>query len=159
MDGSNVETLISGSLHTPTGIVVDYGTSRLYWADYMKSVIQSSDFSGNDLRTNVELEVSSKPWGVAVADGYLYWGASTTYIVAQFGQSTITGENNRVVYNESYATFMHLAAIERRSSTFGVQNLCDGQGCSHICAIKAKSVRCLCPDGMYMSEDDRTCIY
>ena len=52
-----------------------------------------------------------------------------------------------------------VAVIETLSIFGRAQNPCDGQGCSHICAIKARSFRCLCPNGIYMAEDDRNCIY
>ena len=48
MDGSDMTLIVSG-LESPAGIVIDNEASRLYWADRVANVIQSSNLAGGDI--------------------------------------------------------------------------------------------------------------
>lgn len=48
VDGSNVETIISG-LTFPTDVAVDEIDEKLYWSDPVEDVIQVSDLNGDDI--------------------------------------------------------------------------------------------------------------
>ena len=54
MDGSNATLLVSG-LSWPSGIVVDYDASRLFWAAHPTNSIQSTNLAGGDIRMVVQL--------------------------------------------------------------------------------------------------------
>ena len=73
MDGSDATLVVSG-LQLPKGIVIDYGSSRLFWVDELANKIQSSNLAGGDIRTVVQLSASANPQGIALYGNKLYCG-------------------------------------------------------------------------------------
>ena len=137
MDGSDVTVLVSG-LQYAMGIVVDYDSSRLYWAGHTTSRIQSSNTAGGDVRTVVQLPASTGPWGLTLHGNKLYWGNE---LAKSLQSSSKTGENVRTLYTAPNSIF-HLT-MTTRNLTRTRRNDCEGQACSGICVLTGMTFRCL----------------
>ena len=73
MDGFSPSKIVTG-LKDPRGIVTDFKTSRLYWAERGTKRIQSSSLEGSNVRTI--LQNLASPIGIAVIGGNIFWGNS-----------------------------------------------------------------------------------
>ena len=152
MDGSNATAIVSGSMD-PGQLVIDFENSRLYWNDVDGMQVMSSDLNGQDLR--VFQKLSYTPWGIALYGDRLYWSTHENQTVASIDkrnasdiQMPFTGEST--IYGITIADLA--SQSEPRSSP------CASQPCSHICTVTSStSFQCLCPKGIKLSEDQRTC--
>ena len=70
LDGANRQVEVSTSVQVPNSIVIDFVSSRLYWADIFK--IQTSDFEGEG-RSTVYRTESRRPTGISLYRNTLYW--------------------------------------------------------------------------------------
>lgn len=159
MDGSNF-TKVLGGLRYPHGIVLDRSSSRLYWTDGGRSVIESSNTDGSDVQTIVPLPDGSFPIGLVKWDGTLYW---SNFLGGSLQSSMTSGGDIRYLYNWTNPlshVMLLLESTEAIQVEDNVGNPCDGHDCSHICALRGNSFRCLCPRGMHLDEENmRTCLY
>ena len=73
MDGSSPLRLITG-LGAPYGLTIDHSSQRLYWTDYTRNNIQSSDLDGQDVWLVLQFPTGSNPWGIVVLKDRIYWG-------------------------------------------------------------------------------------
>lgn len=48
MNGQNRLAIVSRGVQWPNGLALDYDTNRIFWADAMCHVIESSDLDGNN---------------------------------------------------------------------------------------------------------------
>ena len=163
MDGSNVTQIVTGDWYA-VGISLDFDSDRLYWASFRNSRIASSFRNGSGLETIVLLEETAFPWGLITLNGSIYYGDLTDLAIHR--SSTTAGGAVETVYTGRRGMWQ-LALVpssaglnEFRSNKDeqGKNNHCEGKRCSHICALAAKSSRCLCPDGLHLTEDQRTCV-
>ena len=142
------------------GIVVDPDSDRLYWTDQGSWRIASSRRDGTGIETIVELESSVSAWGLAKLGNVIYW---TDLYGDSLRSSMITGEDVATLHNGIGHRVKHLTLVPANTlSAFenvSNSNPCEGQGCSHICVLKAKSAfSCLCPPGLHLVDDQRTCV-
>ena len=106
----------------------------------------------------MQLGSSAYPLGLAKLNETIYWGDWDSF---ELQSSTITGENGTTLYTGTHR-IQHLTLIpssdlnEFRNGN--PRNPCEGQGCSHICALNAQSFTCLCPDGLHLAEDNVNCV-
>ena len=158
MDGSSYTEIDTG--YTATGITLGPDGDRLYWADYSRYRIMSSFRTSTGPQAIVQLDYSTRPWGIATVSGSLYWGNIAR---STLQRSLITGEEIVTIYSGTDGTF-HLINVPSQdlneSKNENVSNPCDGHRCSHICVLKGKeSCRCLCPEGWSLAQDPRTCTH
>ncbi len=89
LDGSNVETLVTTGLQTPTSIAVDRAAGKIYWVNLNSGTIQRADLDGShveDLVTGL-----AGPVGIAldVGMGKMYWTGNSAIFRANFDGSGI----------------------------------------------------------------------
>ncbi|XP_066250267.1 protein cueball [Euwallacea similis] len=83
LSGLNRTTLIESDLKQPTGIVVDYRLSRLYWADLREGIyfrIESSNLDGKEREIVCE-DTHTKPFGIAVDESFIYWTDNSNHAI------------------------------------------------------------------------------
>ena len=76
LDGSNVETLVSGWTDAPSlwGIALDIDNNRMYWADGYLHEIRYSDLDGGNINTLFDTEVNDTiDLEFDAVNGGLYW--------------------------------------------------------------------------------------
>ena len=136
MDGSNARRIIS-DLDLPCGIVIDFESSRLYWADDRGKRIESSDMEGGG-RHVVLSSLPKGPFGLALAYGRLYWGY---YSSQEVQSSTKDGRDIRIEYNGS-ANVRHFAMSPWNASKDRT-NHCEKTACEYVCILTRSSSRCV----------------
>ena len=157
MDGTSSYPNVMGQ-RTPRSIVVDYEYSRLYWVDYYKDLIESSDFNGKEVYT--VRSICSPGWGIDLSgDRGLYWGTYGSIGDIHRCNLTRSCEEEEFVYSPSTSV---LGLKLRHSSRQPIQgtdarlNPCASAPCSHFCVLNPNSFTCLCPKGMAIIGDGRT---
>ena len=156
MDGSNVTEIISFELSDISGVAVDSEGGRLYWTNAATSQILSCNLEGGDVRMRVQLEEGVGPWGILLYQNRFYWGTLT-------GGKLQTFSREGAYVQTLYATpnIVQLTVVETDDDTYervARENPCAASACSHICVIaSAGKSRCLCPGGLSLNADERTC--
>lgn len=72
MDGTNVETLHSERVKSPTALTIDYETQTIYWIDSHQRVLEMSNVDGSN-RTELAKNISTSPFSMDIFDGFIYW--------------------------------------------------------------------------------------
>ena len=159
MDGSNVTTILNGT-NKVTGIVVDGISSQLYWLDSYNDRIQWVQLDGKwAIQTAFQLPQGTNPSDMVKINDTLYWSTFGP-LEDENGAvqaSSVMGENLRVVYSGN-RSISKLAVVASRQAIPGhAGSRCEGHGCSHVCVPTTRSFRCLCPEGMHLLRDSKTC--
>ena len=130
MDGTNPGTFVSG-VGRVHGLVVDFESSRLYWAEKFAKKIQSCSLDGGEVLTVAE--VSSQPLGIAFVDQMLFWSLEEEGKVESMEKG---GGEVRSVYNGTHQDFHHLTSpdvVLRRNR----KNPCGRQACKGVCVLNS----------------------
>lgn len=74
VDGLDTEHIISESLDSVDGLVIDSIGRKIYWSDAGRNTIEASELNGNHRRVLIWQELES-PRGIAInyESGYLFW--------------------------------------------------------------------------------------
>ena len=156
MDGGRRAIIVSERLGWPNGITITK-KGRFVWADSKTHTIEMADING----VNRRLLISDlpAPYGVAVIDDFVYWTDWDTRAIHRLDMASdgvkpeliLKGLNNLVdiravntLPNDSHIT----------------HNMCqiNNGGCSHLCLRNsARGYSCLCPTGMILYNDEKTC--
>lgn len=75
LNGTNVETIAKRNIFLPSGITIDHGARRIYWADHGEGnyyKIESAKLDGSD-RKMVFQDRYGTPVGISVNDEYVYF--------------------------------------------------------------------------------------
>lgn len=73
LDGTNRTVLVSGSLGSPRGLTVDYGSDFLYWTDDTLDAISRMATDGTQRQIVRYGSRLPRPMGLAVFGNYLLW--------------------------------------------------------------------------------------
>ncbi|XP_014280390.1 low-density lipoprotein receptor-related protein 4 isoform X1 [Halyomorpha halys] len=154
MDGSNRRAIITESVQWPNGLCIDYPANRIYWADAKHHVIESAELDGSE-RRKVITKGLPHPFGVTLFEDAIYWtdwhtkSISTANKVTGTGFMTIHGQLHFPMDIHSYHS--------QRQPNY--KNHCGNKngGCSHLCLPNVKSFQCICPLGLKIISDNRTC--
>ena len=139
MNGSSPATVIPG-LTDAYGIVINYESSRLYWADLGTLKIQSRSLQGGDVRMEVELH-DNGPYGLAVLNDTVIWGNFHGFALQQHRSEA--GAGIRTLYNGS-RSIRHLTIVPPPYNLPTTRaNDCAGQNCSKICVLATSSFSCV----------------
>ena len=136
-DGMNSKQIVSG-LGDPTGITVDYKSSKLFWVDHTSNLVQSSTLEGRNVNTVLEIS-GFKPWGIALSENKIYLGNCRW--ASELRSCTRTGADMRTLYNASRPIQQLTVVAPAPASTR--RNHCTGQSCYGICVLTPSSFRCL----------------
>jgi len=70
LDGTNKHEIVSSNLKSPTSLVIDFASCRLYWTNTFK--IETSDLEGGDRYTLYNTN-SIRPTGISLYNNILFW--------------------------------------------------------------------------------------
>lgn len=154
MDGSNAIPIVPSIDHV-NDIAIDAVTSRLYWVEWNKQRIQTSYMNGSNVETIIQLPAKVHPGDPTLINDRMYWNIPFDGILLS---STNRGDDIRTHYNAT-SWILSMAVIAPRNYYGGLNivNPCESHTCSHSCVRTAISSRCLCPEGMRLQQDQRTC--
>lgn len=167
MDGTNRAILVSDDLGWPNGITITRH-DRIIWADSKTHSIEMADLNGANRR--VLIQDLPSPYGVAVIDDFLYWtdwhtkSISRFYLYDEFNTNVdyYQASLGKIeIFATSLANLVDIRAIDQRNlNSLLSANMCqvNNGGCSHLCLRNtAPGYSCLCPTGMVLLEDNKTC--
>lgn len=166
MDGSRRALLVGADLGWPNGIAIT-ASDRIIWADSKMHTIEMVDMNGANRRKL--LQDLPSPYGVALIDGYLYWTDWHSKTINRMYLSSSEGGGPQVplpqveVFARSLSNLVDVRAVDherRETPSLHQQNMCQisNGGCSHLCLRNsAPGYACLCPTGMTLREDGKTC--
>ena len=156
MDGSNVTAFVNAKETRFTGVVVDENTWNLYWAEQENDRIQRARLDGSGgVQTVVQLSAGSGPRDMILVNDTLYWNSLSNDLLRAVN---VRGEDLRVAHYASGGIFgLAVVASKEYYERGHVRRRCEGHGCSHMCVPTAMSFRCLCPEGLKLHEDSKTC--
>ena len=104
MDGdpSTRQVIISTRVFWPNGLTIDYGSSRLYWADGKYSYIHSSNLDGSDRREVVSDSMQlPHPFALTLFRDSLYWTDWNTHAIYTCNRSN--GADSRTVVTNLFS--------------------------------------------------------
>ena len=136
MDGDSNHLLLSDLVY-PTGIVVDFKESKLFWAEYKGDVVRSCGLDGSNVRTVLQLPSGSYPWGLTILKDRLYWGQYWAYSIHS---SSKDGGDLRLHYTGNNKVKHFTVTASNPNSTR--ENHCEGVHCPGICVLNRNGYSC-----------------
>ena len=94
MDGSNQETLHDTDLSTPYDITIDYDTQTLYWLDYSRYRLESSNVDGTNRLVLTTYSSIYRPYALTFYKGKVYW---TEFNYNRILTTTVSSPSNLTV--------------------------------------------------------------
>ncbi len=156
MDGGRRAVIVSERLGWPNGITVMRG-GRVVWADSRMHTIEIADINGVNRRQFID-ELPS-PYGVAAIDDYIYWTDWETRAIHRM--NAFTSDAKPEIILGGLNNLVDIRAINLLTKDLHIShNMCqiNNGGCSHLCLRNsAKGYSCLCPTGMILFNDEKTC--
>ncbi|CAK8674679.1 unnamed protein product [Clavelina lepadiformis] len=163
MDGSQIYTLVDTEMGVPSGVAVDYVSSRVYWVDSKFDYLETVDYYGKDRR--VVLTGSSSlphPFDVTIFEDHVYVSDWTKLAILKANK--FDGSEMETVTNTGGVKPMGIKAIHPVRQP-QVNNPCETQngGCEHLCVLSHTSdnnglgYSCLCDPGYVINVDGKTC--
>ncbi|KAF4026407.1 hypothetical protein G4228_018431 [Cervus hanglu yarkandensis] len=157
-DGSNILPIVNSTLGWPSGLSIDWSSSRLYWVDAFFDKIEHSTFDGSDRKALTNVHQLTNPFGLAVFEDYIYvtdWRRG----IIRFRKYNAA---QSVVLRSGVGSVMRAKVYDSRIQTGS--NACNrptnpNGDCSHFCFPVPNSQRvCGCPHGMSLASNRLTCV-
>lgn len=149
MDGSDRHIIVSSLLSLPTGLVIDYPASKIYWADTLQNNLQNANLDGSD-RFIMSIDTVRHPVSLTLFEDHLYFGSlNSPYIQAV---SKLKGRNVTKTFikpisaNNEYDLELKVLHLLRQPEVLSAKP-CQSSPCSHLCLPNNSSYRCSCPFG------------
>lgn len=154
MDGSGRKPLITKNIIWPNGLTIDYTTDRIYWTDAYYPIIESAHIFGDD-RQQVVIRGLHHPFGITVFEDSVYW---TDW---RFKSISLANKNNGLGYKTIHSGLhfpmdLHSYHPQRQPE---YDNHCGANNgkCSHMCLPNSMGYSCVCPVGLKIQSDGKTC--
>lgn len=128
LDGSQRITLVNG-VGRVNGLVVDFATRRLYWADVDGKHIESCDLDGKHRQVVVSGNMP-QPHGLTLYEEFIYWADWTTRSIERAHKQS--GENRTRIQTQVDFVMDILVFHSSRQSGWNPCAVNNG-GCSHLC--------------------------
>nr|XP_027198419.1 low-density lipoprotein receptor-like isoform X2 [Dermatophagoides pteronyssinus] len=168
LDGTE-QTRLFTDVQWPNDIVYDQEMNRLYWCDGKTGSIEYYDFD-IETRRIVHEDFIRQPYSMIVFEDQLYW---TDWIAKKlFGCQKIHCHEQSNIFQPTISKRRGLYGMTlyhplrqpplSSSSSMAKSDPClhhRHNPCSHICLSRTnETFTCRCPDHMYLSNDNRTCM-
>lgn len=155
LSGSRRIAIVTSNIQWPNGIDLDKGNKRIYWVDARLDKVESVDYNGNNRK--VILQYSGlHPFGVALVPPFLFFTDWAT--LQEFYQlDAVTGEVLRS-YSIIGGRPMGIVPYDSTRQPSGASACAvSNGGCSHFCVPKTSGYECVCPTGLTVKKDEKTC--
>lgn len=164
LDGSSRKVIVNVGEYSnlpeslPNGITLDYAVNRVYWIDAGSGSIHTVKYDGTDHKKILHLSTFSKPFSMDVFGDYFYWtdlAFSSIYKAHRFSLNA----SQKVVLHSSSTLYQAAIVHPSRHPTYNTTNYCANNNgfCSHLCVMGDDRPLCMCPYGLQLSSDKRTC--
>lgn len=154
MDGTQRRPLVTENIYWPNGLTIDYTTDRIFWIDAKHLVVESAHIDGTD-RKKVVSRGLYHPFAITVFEDAIYW---TDW---HFKSISLANKNNGRGFKTIHSGLhfpmdLHSYHPQRQPD---YENRCgDNNGrCSHMCLPNSMGYSCVCPVGLKINADGKTC--
>ncbi|XP_070387130.1 low-density lipoprotein receptor-related protein 1-like isoform X2 [Dermacentor albipictus] len=164
LDGSsrkvivNVEEYSNLPKSLPNGITLDYAVNRVYWIDARSGSIHTVKYDGTGHKKILHLSTFSKPFSMDVFGDYFYWTDITFSSIFKAHRFSLNA-SQKVVVQSSNTLYQATIVHPSRHPTYNTTNYCAYKNgfCSHLCVLGNGQPLCMCPYGLQLGPDKRTC--
>ncbi|XP_050049212.1 low-density lipoprotein receptor-related protein 2-like isoform X1 [Dermacentor andersoni] len=164
LDGSsrkvivNVEEYSNLPKSLPNGITLDYAVNRVYWIDARSGSIHTVKYDGTGHKKILHLSTFSKPFSMDVFGDYFYWTDITFSSIFKAHRFSLNA-SQKVVVQSSNTLYQAIIVHPSRHPTYNTTNYCAYKNgfCSHLCVLGNGQPLCMCPYGLQLGPDKRTC--
>lgn len=154
MNGQNRRAIITQGVVWPNGLALDYDTNRIFWADAMYHVIESADLDGGNRRVVLSKGLPH-PFALTIFEDMVYWTDWHTRSV--LGANKDTGKRVHVVLDRLHIPMQIHSCHPKRQRTYVDHCPRGNDSCSHLCLPNARAFTCVCPVGVRLQRNMRTC--
>ncbi|XP_043483348.1 low-density lipoprotein receptor-related protein 4 isoform X2 [Leptopilina heterotoma] len=154
MDGSDRREVIKESIFWPNGLTIDYTTDRIYWTDAKHHAIESSHLDGSD-RKKMMSKGLPHPFAITVFEDQLYW--TDWHLKSISSANKASGRGFKTIHSGlRFPMDLHSYHPQRQPDYV---NHCgkDNGKCSHMCLPNNTGYSCVCPVGLKINRDGKTC--
>ncbi|XP_066030110.1 low-density lipoprotein receptor-related protein 6 isoform X2 [Pocillopora verrucosa] len=155
LSGQQRVAIVTKEVYWPNGIDLDRGGKRVFWVDAGYDRVESVDYNGNNRKLLFQMR-SLHPFGVALIPPFLFFTDWVTNRELHMLDAT-TGEVLKS-FSINGGRPMGIVAYDsgRQPAALGPCSVNNG-GCSHFCVPKASNHECVCPTGLAVKQDGKTC--
>jgi sugar lactone lactonase YvrE len=154
MDGFHRTVLIKDNIYWPNGLTIDYTTDRIYWIDAKHQVIESAHIHGTD-RKKIVTRGLHHPFAITVFEDAVYW---TDW---HFKSISVANKNSGHGFKTIHSGLhfpMDLHSYHPQRQPEYINHCGKNNGkCSHMCLPKNMGYSCVCPVGLKIKKDGKTC--
>ncbi|XP_044183159.1 uncharacterized protein LOC114968057 isoform X2 [Acropora millepora] len=155
LNGGHRVAIVTTYLYLPNGIELDTGNKRIFWVDAGYDRVESVDYNGNNRKLLYQLS-GLHPFGLTLIPPFLFF---TDWVTAeQIHQLDAT--TGRVIRKFSANGGQPMGIVTYDASRQpAASNPCtvNNGGCSHFCVTKSSGYECVCPTGLAVKQDGKTC--
>ncbi|PFX17351.1 Low-density lipoprotein receptor-related protein 6 [Stylophora pistillata] len=155
LSGQQRVAIITTQLYWPNGIDLDRGSKRIFWVDAGYDRVESADYNGNN-RKVLFRSYGLHPFGVALIPPFLCFTDWVTSKEFHMLDAT-TGEVLRSFGINGGKPMEIVAYDSGRQPTASSSCSVNNGGCSHFCVPEASNHKCVCPTGLAVKQDGKTC--
>ncbi|XP_074039673.1 LDL receptor protein 1 [Leptinotarsa decemlineata] len=152
MDGYKRRVLVSSGILWPTGLAVDHGTNRLYWADPKTMAVECVLYDGTDRHVIRHFDTGIKPFKIEVFEENLFVSTHHKHDIFRINKF---GKGNITVLARSLARISDILILHPHKH-IEMNNTCyDYCNDSEFCLLTPRGATCTCADGYV--KDNLTC--
>lgn len=155
LNGNQRVSIVTSDLYWPNGIDLDRGNQKIFWADAGVDRVESVDYDGGNRRLLFQ-QSGLHPFGVALIPPFLYFTDWATHR----GLHKLDAHTGDFIINDYTVSGQAMGIVaydsSRQSSASSSCNVNNG-GCSHFCVTESSGHKCVCPAGLSLNSDERTC--
>lgn len=134
-------------------------TSSLFFADSSGNNIYSAHPESNPNNTDIVLQLDEKSRADITTGDIWYtlfcWSRSSSPFEIECKSRGDKTDKRDVYNNTARVTSLKIARPSGKQQL--VTNHCQEKPCSHVCVLSSFSYRCLCPTGLVLQADQKTC--
>ncbi|XP_052813760.1 low-density lipoprotein receptor-related protein 1-like isoform X2 [Mya arenaria] len=176
LDGTDMKVIVEDKLISPRGIVVDYHSMRVYFADSKLRTVEAIRYGGEDRTLVRSFQKPYAPYHLDVFEDYVYatmFNRSLPVIkFSKFNGSTEALHNlsnsidtgDIVIQHRNKQILPDNATLSARALGKADHKICNSHPCGNqsLCVItpfKNPGYSCLCGDGATFNVTSKSCVY
>uniref|UniRef100_A0A8W8MRC5 EGF-like domain-containing protein n=1 Tax=Magallana gigas TaxID=29159 RepID=A0A8W8MRC5_MAGGI len=155
MDGTSNIYIVTTAVGSPTGLTVDASASRLYWADWLKDRIESSDLNGGN-RQVLATDSGAYIYDIMNLGQYIFYTAWNRQRVTKIDKNT----GLKVDFMPNHPELGRLDSLDIYADDLrDVSSSCSTKNglCSTFCFPTPTGRTCGCQDNVNLQSDQLTC--
>lgn len=164
LDGSSRKVIVKVEEYSnlpkslPNGITLDYAVHRVYWIDAGSGSIHTVKYDGSGHQSILHLSKFAKPFSMDVFGDYFYWTDITFSSIFKAHRFSLNA-SQEVVLRSNNSLYQAAIVHPSRHPTYNATNYCAYKNgfCSHLCVLGNGQPLCMCPYGLQLGLDKRTC--